>query len=752
MLPGKLFHAEVDRYQPFGQEIAPPYYSEGPAAADNSGQKYWSLVRAHWLLLSLAVAVCAATAYWASLRMTPSYRAATVIEIRDPSMEVVDAAHVAAPQMMGDAYFQTQIEMLTSRSLLGLVVDRLKLDQKQAEAKPAPKQGWLDWLNRTPEVSVPPREQAIAKIRDGLEVVPPRGSSRLVTIRFDAQDPELAAEVSNTLAEAFIDQDLDLRKKSNRHTAQWLTQEVNGLRGQLQASEDALQAYSRSVGMMMLNTDQETVAQSHLKQLQDELSKAEGDRIAKQAAYSLIQQGSPATAAALLDTGPLREYAVKLADAQQKLAQLQALYTPNHYRLKEASAEVEAVQHAIDLERANVLSRSVDEYQASKRREQLLSAAFEAQTQVVSVQDVRAARYVLLKREVESNRTVYDTVLQKVKSVQVDAALVPDNIVVVDAALPPSRPYKPRPTVNAIAGALAGLMMSGAYVFIVARTARKFRTPEDAVQYLNVPELGAIPSSLADALPRSLTLFPNKDRGHAGAAELVTLTKAPSAAADSFRAAVASILFTAVYGKGARTLTITSAAPREGKTTVVANLAVVLAQMKHRILLVDGDVRKPRLHTIFGLDNERGLTDILSAPGVPTAATWQPHVKTSTVPGLSIITSGGCSDSYTDIFDRSRIQSLMDSWRKEYDVVMIDAPPVLNLLDARMFGRHSDGVIVVCKVSDTEPAAARVATRRLQMDGSNVLGTILTDVASSNFYFSYYNKASKAAAAGEIPA
>ena len=502
---------------------------------------------------------------------------------------------------------------------------------------------------------------------------------------------------------------------------------------------------------MMLNTDQETVAQSRLKQLQDELSKAEADRIAKEAAYSLIQQGSPATAAALLDTGPLREYSLKLADAQQKFAQLQALYTPNHYKLKEASAEVGALKEAIDLERTNVLSRSADEFQASKRREQLLSTAFEGQTQVVSAQDVRAARYVLLKREVESNRTVYDTVLQKVKSVQVDAALVPDNIVVVDSALPPSRPYKPRPFVNAIAGAFAGFMMSGAYVFIMARGGRKFRTPEDAVQYLNVPELGAIPSSLVDALPRNF--FPGRDRENLGSAELVTLTKAPSAAADSFRAAVASILFTAVYGKGARTLTITSAAPKEGKTTVVANLAVVLAQMKHRILLVDGDVRKPRLHSIFGLDNNHGLTDVLSAPGVPTPATWQQHVKHTSVPGLSIITSGASSESYTEIFDRSRIQALMDSWRKEYDVVMIDAPPVLNLLDARMFGRHSDGVIVVCKVSDTDPIAVRVATRRLQMDGSNVLGTILTDVASNNFYFSYYNKAShKTAAAGEMTA
>ncbi len=740
MLPATRESNNVYSYPGREYETASPLPVKGHQAPEQARISIWDLVRNHWILLGVAMVACGGAAYCASLWMTPVYRAAAQIEIGDPSDDALSQNHTRQEEMPGDSYFQTQIEILSSRTLLARVSDRLHLEQRfQDSVKPA---GWSGWLSvlRPHTDPIPPRDQALAALREHLEILPPRGVSRLITVQFDAEDRNLAAEVPNAIGDEFIKQDLELRQKSNSHTSEWLSGELEGLRARLRDSEQALQAYTQSAGLMSIDPDQETVAQARLRQLQDDLSKAQGDRISKEAFDNLARKSDPTTAAALLDSGPLRDYSVKLADAEQQLAKLQAIFTPNHYKVKQAEAEIESIRLAMDGERRNVLSRATNSYQAAALREKMLTSAFESQTATVSAQDARTARYTLLKREVESNRQIYDTILQKVKSVQVDASLRPDNILIVDAAEPPTQPYKPNPELNAGAGATAGLLLSGVFALVLARRDRRFRTPEAAVQYLNVPELGVIPSLDSEKPLRPSTFLTLRRGEEREDVDLIKLTGAPSAITDSFRAAVASVLFACAGRRGSLALTVTSAAAKEGKTTVTASLAVVLAQMKHRVLVIDGDVRKPRLHALFGLENQKGLTDLLAETRAWEKGIWTEYVKPTAFPNLSVITSGRSAAPHVEILDGPKIEKLVALVRSNFDMVLIDTPPVLDLADARIFSRLSDGVIVVCKASATDPDAARGATRRLQNDGSNILGTILTDMpgGTPNYNGSYY--------------
>ncbi len=732
-------------------------YGETRAFLPGSTEKQEEQAPIHWtdlflrhkLVLVAATVICAAGAYWASTTSKPVYNGKAVIEIQDLNQDVLN---VGGPQDPGVAdtgsYLETQVEILSSRSLLQRVSDRLHLE-RQFQDQPRPAHlSWLDALfHQTP---LTPREQAISLLQTNLQITPPRGASRLVTISFDADNSAFAAQVANTVAEEFIEQNFELRLAGYKRTGQWLDEQLRTLKQKLEGPEEQLRTFSGAKGLTTLGTDRETVTEARLRQLQEDLSKAQSDRIDKEAHYDLIKSSPPSTVAELLDNGPLREYEGKLADTERQLAQLRALYTPSHYKIKEAEAEVASLKRTMDAERQNILSRSGNDYNAALRREQLLSSAFDAQVRVVSTQAADAARYSILKSDVDAHRQMYDKMLEKAQGLQVNSAMRSANIAIVDSAEPPSRPYKPRPRLNTALGALSGFILGGVYAFIAEKREKKIRTPEAAVQYLRLPELGVIPSGAVE-LSRSSMLSLKRGDDDSGLI-LAALHNEPSQLADSFRAAVASILFTAVHQKGAHVIAITSAVPREGKTVAVSNLAVVLAQMKRRVLVIDGDIRKPRQHSIFGIEQEGGLTDILGSSLSVQSSTLLNYIKPTTVAGLSIMTSGLSSAPYAEVLNGAKIELLIERLRTEFDVILIDTPPVLALADARILARYSDGVVLVYRVSATAADVARMAARRLQADGSAVLGTILNDLPPDGYKaynHGYYAKtAVKATAAG----
>jgi capsular exopolysaccharide synthesis family protein len=562
-----------------------------------------------------------------------------------------------------------------------------------------------------------------------------------VEILCDSPDPQLAADFANTLANEFIEQNVEVRWNATKRTGEWLGRQLGDVKQKLESSEERLQAYARA-SHLVWTSEKDSVAEGKLRQLQEELSRANGDRVAKQSQYEIAATSPPDSLPAVLDNSVLRDLQIKLADLRRELAQLRPSYKPAHYKVQQVQAQIEEVEGALRKERASLVNRIRNEYQAALRRERLLLSAYEAQTKLVSEQAEKAIQYHILKREVETNRQLYEAMLQRLKEAGIASAMRASNIRIVDTASPPATPYKPNPLQNAALGVMAGLALGVGLVLMREHSNRmrasadhSIKVPGDSPAFLQVPELGVIPCGSAGSvrvsrLGSGLALFRGRHGDDSDAphgVELATWDKPASVVAESFRATLASVLFSGRSGNGTRLLVVTSPSPGEGKSTVASNLAIALAEIRPRVLLIDGDLRRSRLHRLYGVDNSRGLSDLLRAAGAPRDMSSRVLIRETKVPHLYLLPSGSGGAAVSRLFHSARARELLQGLGREFDAVVIDAPPLMHIADARLLGRLADGVILVFRSGVTTREVALAARQCFIEDGTPVLGTILND-------------------------
>jgi len=582
--------------------------------------------------------------------------------------------------------------------------------------------------------------------------------TRIVELTCDSTDPRVASEFANTLVGEFIELSLESRWESTQHTGEWLTRQLGEIRVNLEKSEDRLQSYARASGLMFMS-EKDSVAEERLRQLQTELSAAQADRIAKQSKYEMAKSSSPGSLPEVLDDTSLRDYQGKLTELRGQLADLTTSLMPAHPKVERIQNQIAEVQSALETERANIIKRIQNEQDAAQRREQLLAAQYATQAALVSEQAEKAVHYNILKREVDTNRQLYDGMLQKVKEYGIASAMRASNIRMVDRAKPPRLPYKPNLFQYAEMGLFGGLVV--AIVFVVLREGadRSIQAPGDAPIYLRLPELGVIPSAKADpslraVLKRSsvLQLSASAEGNESGgssrrnggrAVELVTWHKKLSLLAESFRATLESILFSGHNGDSPRVIVVTSTAPMDGKTTTVTNLGIALAEINRLVLLIDGDLRRPKLHTVFGLGKTNGLSDILHDRKRIEEYALEDLAKQTQVPGLYVLPSGSGAISIANLLHSPRMTELLGRLRREFDNIMIDSPPMPQISDARVLGRVADAVILVMRAGHTTRDAALAAAQRFGEDGTPVLGTVLNDwnpkINTGYGYYSHYS-------------
>lgn len=386
-----------------GSNLDAALADEEPQPGKGHGSLIWRGKR----LVALCVLLCGVAAFFLSRYQQPVYRTSTSLEVQplnDDFLKLGDVNPVSrtADQLPG-AFIQGQIEILSSRAMIGKVVDGMGTG---LPADFVQRRGWLGSVREvfgiTPMPQVPFREHAVEVARSNLKITTPVGT-RVITIQYQASDPKAAADFANLLARTYIEENLQLRLKAMQGTTDWLNRQVDILRGKLQNSEAQLQAYSRSVGLLYTG-ERENISELKLKQLQDELSRAETDRVNQQSRYELLKSSSPDTLPDALQGTAIREYQIKSAELGQQLAQASTLLTPNHYKVKELQAQVAEIEKAMDREQKALAQRITNAYESARRREQLLSAAYRSQATLVTGQGLLAARYNLLKREVDTNR------------------------------------------------------------------------------------------------------------------------------------------------------------------------------------------------------------------------------------------------------------------------------------------------------------------------------------------------------------
>jgi succinoglycan biosynthesis transport protein ExoP len=340
--------------------------------------------------------------------------------------------------------------------------------------------------------------------------------------------------------------------------------------------------------------------------------------------------------------------------------------------------------------------------------------------------------YNTLKREVESDRRFYETMSQRVNDARIAAAVRQSNVGFIGPAEPSAHPYKPNLPLNVAIGMFGGLILGIGWVMLREQTNSFLRTPGDAGMCLTLPELGAIPqvSNLGLTAQGFHTGGRNMD------VDLAVTEPQLSDLAESFRATLASILSAGRNGHQANSLLITSARPMEGKTTVVSNLAVGLAEIGNKVLLIDGDMRRPQLHKVFDQPNSWGLSDVLRETNAVEELPLDVLVKKTAVPGVYLLPSGVCAENIFGLLWSGCMKRLLPRFREEFDYVLLDAPPCLEFADARIMARYADQLLLVVRANYTDRRTAQVAVQRLLLDGISVMGVILNrcDPAESDMY------------------
>jgi polysaccharide biosynthesis transport protein len=704
----------VDGYHSAGYGLA------ATVAEDQGGvvEALRILARNKTLLLCSAVAF-GVIAFLITRWQRPIYQARASIELQDVNVVLPSISRTTQDQQTFNVLsdLPTQIRILQSRTLATRTVDKLKA------ATPAGSSG-------------PLREQELKRAATTMTVKSP-GDSRVIELLVDSPNPQLAAEYVNALASEYIDQTTDQRLKLNRRTADWLARQVDEMRQKLESSERDLQAYAQKTGLLFTNNTPgrggNSVSEETLRQRQLSLSTATADRALKEARNRVALTSPSEALPEVLDDPHLGGLRTQITDLQRQVAELSAVYTPDFPKIKRLQAEIQMLQTSFERERAAVLEKVRNEYQEAMERERLLVNDYADQAKVVTGESEKAIQYQILARAVDNNRQIYDAMLRRISESGIDAALKASSIRLLDPAIVPVVPYKPNIPINTAVGVLLGLFVGAGTVIIRARSDRSIKAPGQTAPWLNVPELGVVPS------------FPKRQRLRSG--QSLSLQRRSAMMAESFRVVLTSLIasgrnsFDRTSSSG-RVLVCTSASPSEGKTTIAANLAIALANIGDKVVLIDADLSRPRLHEMFNVNNDLGLTTMLQSPAITDELLDATICETPS--GVYLVPAGPQISEAGDLLFARQMPELLSLFRENFDTVVIDTPPTPQLSQARLLGKEADGVVVILRAGHTTRQAALGVVQRLSDDGINVLGTVLNDWDPKKAPSEYYGKSSEA--------
>jgi polysaccharide biosynthesis transport protein len=743
-------------------DFGPPRHFASPASESQSQgelMEHWRTLRHHKWSIALFALGGALLGILIGIPQTPVYQARTSLEIlslNEDFMNMKQSNPVTSNESSGDSSeLQTQSKLLEGQELMQRVLAKLHDGKPIQRYGSGPATGWRGILHLPQPAHLTPREALLLKASQSVKVrATPR--TRIIEILVQSPDRELAWTFANTMANEFATESLENRWKVTQRTSEYLEHEISDARKNLETSEDALQSYARQSGLLFTNdSENSNVSNQKLQQIQQQLSLATTERIAKQSRYELARTGTPDSLPDVLNDPGLREEAAKITDLRRQIAEMSVTYTPEYSKLQRLQAQLVALQGAFQHDRAAIIDRVKDEYQDASRRESLLSAAYNAQTKEVTGQDEKAVQYNILKREVESNRQLYDTMLQQLKQSSLASALGAAKVRIIDPADLPLKPISPDFPVNAGLGLFSGFFIGILFVLIRERTNRALQNPGDAQYWTNLPELGTIPTAFLGQ-PRSLTARRAVRGGTASSGsggktltlqnstrnkmmpEMMTWEQKPSIVSEAFRGVLTSILFSG-NGHRPRVLVFSSASPGEGKTTVVSNLGIALAEIETRVLIIDADLRCPRLNQVFDLPNDYGLSNLLQK-NLREGVSPESLVQKTNIPGLDVLTSGPTTHAAANLLHSPFLAEILNRFRGQYGMILIDTPPMLHITDARVTGRLADAVVLVARSQQTTRDELVAAKNRFAEDHTRILGTVFNDWDPKHSPYGLYSK------------
>ncbi len=682
-----------------------------PAEPEMSASRILEMLRRHRRRLLAWAFAGAVAAALVALAQKPLYRGRTMLEIQPVNDRFMNLSEMVpgGTNTMSEPYMDTQIRVLESDSLLERTLDKVNPTGDRAK-------DFIGGWRFTPPKKT--RSAAWDWARKHLSVRA-AGQSNVVEVSFEAADPRMAAEFVNTLSQQYLDMSVERRRRQIQATAQLFSQQLADMKNNLDHSVTALEDFTRQSGILTAGENDVTsnLEQTKLATLQEALGRAHEERVLEQARYERLM--APANTGDLPETADdevLRSYEVKLAELQAQQAELSATLTPEHYKSREVSAQLDQMKAAVTRRKQEIQSRAKATLSAAQQREQTLQREYMKEASLIPGASSNAVKYRVLSAEVQTNRRLYEEMLGKVREAAAASGMRSSNIQVVDSAEVPSAPARPNLPLYTGSGLLAGLMIAVAGILMTRNERLAIEDPEQLASNVRLPVLGAIPDTSLKKLAGP--------RRNAPPPELMVWKQNDSVLLSD---------------DAPQMLALTSALPSEGKTTVAVNLAVLYAKSHRRVLLIDGDLRKPRLHEIFAVPNQAGLSTLLAAVSRQEPVDVADLAVETEIPGLYLIPAGPEPANVSHLLYSRATQRLLRRLRGDFDTVLIDTPPV-SVSDARGLAKLADGVVLVIRAHRTPSQIASAAAQRLSEDGARVLGTVLNHWnpgKSTNAYGTY---------------
>jgi capsular exopolysaccharide synthesis family protein len=666
-----------------------------PGTAPGSDfQTYAAIIRRNWpLIVASLVLVTFAVAAGDALK-DPVYRASGTIEIRKQSAEVVPVEALFQFERISDQYLQTQYALLRSPTL----VRRTLADSALAAGFARAEFGRIDTTDGRQQL-----DSLAERARNRLFVDPVSGS-RIVKVSFEAKDPAIAA----TFVNAVIAEYIEMRQESGSSALDRFAAQAETIRTEMLQMEAQLQQFVRANGLGVITTGSgavDDVNHERLRRLQDELTVAETEGIRAEALVGTARRQVDAA----VDSDLLRTLRASIAQVQGEYAQVRATFTDNYPRARQLREQLADLNAQVAREQRRLRSTLGGQQQTAQSRRELLLRAVNEQRALMDDLAAKYAEYERRKRDLDVQKQLYGTIQQKRKEATVSASLAAIDIGVLDPAVAPGNPISPLPKRDIPLGALVGVMLGLGVAFVRSYSDTTVRTLDEVEALSDRPVLALIPSVRTPVGP------PVSHGGTAGALASGT-GQVFDDLAEAFRGLRTSVLFESM-GPLPRVLMITSAAPGEGKTFVTTNLAISLASLGRRVLLIDADLRRPAVDRVFGLKGGAGLARCLAGD-----VTWEEALSRNVVPGLDVLSS--CTDSLSpsDLLSSPAVGVLLREATAEYDFVLVDAPALfINVPDARILAQKVDGVVLVVRSGVTP----RDLVRRLTAQTPNLVGLVL---------------------------
>jgi capsular exopolysaccharide synthesis family protein len=669
----------------------------------------WVLRRRKWPLLAFVVFAVAATIIVSS-RLTPYYESTATVDVdRMVPTAVIgqDASARASSMNDSDLFLSTQMKLIQSDSVLRPVAMKLHLPIK-ALGSDAPVT--LPYLT----ISRPTR-------------------TYLLQISYRSPDPRLAAEVANSIAESYINHSYEIRFQAASGVSVFMSKQLEELQAKMERSSAALAEFQKELNV--ISPDEKTnILSARLLQLNTEYTTAQADRVKKEVAAKAAANGSVEALELNEEGEQLRKLLDKINEQDEQFAVIKTHYAANHPEYKRAAMNQAELQRQLAALKANIAQRIQIEYREALNREQTLKESVEETKAESDGLNKKALEYANLKRDADADRKLYEELTRKIQEAGINAGFQDSSIRLADRARPAMKPVFPKVRTNALIAFFASTLLGIVVVFLGDSMDHTLRDPEQISRQLQTEVLGSLP-----VVKTWRAHLPGKDREGMKTTELFGASKGPASAYEEAIRTLRDSILLPNAERRPRTLLMTSATPREGKSTTAVHLAVVHSQQKRKTLLIDADLRRPSVYQYLGISNERGLSNVVNGE-----LDWRDALQTTeSLPWLNVLPAGPASRRAADGLGTT-LKELFAAAVDEYDLVVCDAPPLLGFAESLQIAKLVEGVVVVARAGQTDRNAVSSVLTNLRRLKANVIGLALNevraDMSDRYYYYGYYGK------------